>query len=659
MIANGLTGYGPLAGFSPPYTGNTLIYGNNGGIIPQALYGSRNNINELPGMRRFNMADRNRDKVRGMLNWEASEQALLPGRRDYNTDDYANSVYGLKSAQSYALNFEGTFAATEDLSASLFYTYEDIRSKSAGDAYGANSSTAAVNGVHRHRPVVCYGTILARNLNGKQDPCLNWNTDMRDKVDTLGLALRQTGLLGGRLRLGADLTYARQQTDVSVNGGSYVNNPLAIAGAPAGTVAAYLHRGAEPADRDGEDHHAAAERPSTRSTRSPRSARSTSTSACPWTDWAYDGTQFGSGTNYMPTNEQVPNYNVQRGRGVVHVPLPLTPARTTFDLPQSRQVFLRESNGPMPIALFADVHSNLEALDACLAHARSRGADEFAFLGDLVGYGADPAAVIDIVAEHSSRGAVVVKGNHDAAIAGGKEYLNDAARTAIAWSREALSPRHRAFLEALPLCVRKGPVCFVHASAASPERWDYIDSPGAAERSAQAAATPYTFCGHVHDQMLYAQGSAQRMVAFRPQPAVAIPVGAHRAWLARSWARRASPATAIPRRAYARRISSATTVTFHRVPYDHLAAARKIRAAGLPEIPRLSSRAGHPAAEIDIAAARVIDGFTVGPCVHDGAMGRLFEVTGREAAFALLMKVPAHGRGGLRRSCCSPSRPKR
>ena len=77
MIANGLTGYGPLAGYSPPYTGNALIYGNNGGIIPKALYCSRNNINELPGMRRFNMADRNRDKVRSML----SQREELGGQR--------------------------------------------------------------------------------------------------------------------------------------------------------------------------------------------------------------------------------------------------------------------------------------------------------------------------------------------------------------------------------------------------------------------------------------------------------------------------------------------------------------------------------------------------------------------------------------------------
>jgi diadenosine tetraphosphatase ApaH/serine/threonine PP2A family protein phosphatase len=237
----------------------------------------------------------------------------------------------------------------------------------------------------------------------------------------------------------------------------------------------------------------------------------------------------------------------------------------------------------MLIALLADIHSNLEALEACLGHAREHGAREFAFLGDLVGYGADPAAVIEIVADHASRGAVVVKGNHDAAISGSTAYLNDAAAAAIAWSREILSAEHRAYLDGLPLCVRKGSSCFVHASAASPERWDYIDSAGAAERSARAAATPYTFSGHVHDQALYVEGAGGRMFAFRPQNAVAIPMGAHRAWLAIVGSA-GQPRDGNPAACYALADLEAQAITFHRVAYDNLAAARKVRAAGLPEI---------------------------------------------------------------------------
>ncbi|MGZ5082694.1 MAG: metallophosphoesterase family protein [Usitatibacter sp.] len=237
----------------------------------------------------------------------------------------------------------------------------------------------------------------------------------------------------------------------------------------------------------------------------------------------------------------------------------------------------------MLIALLADIHANLEAIEACLAHARARGAAEFVFLGDLVGYGAYPAAVVDIVADHASRGSVVVKGNHDAAIAGGETYLNSAAATAIEWSRGKLSAGQRAFLDGLPLCVRRGLACFVHASAASPERWDYIDSPGAAERSARAAGTPYTFCGHVHEQALYAQGAGERMIAFAPRRAVEIPAGAHRAWLAVVGSA-GQPRDGNPAACYVLADLDRGVITFQRVAYDHLAAARKIRAAGLPEI---------------------------------------------------------------------------
>jgi predicted phosphodiesterase len=72
----------------------------------------------------------------------------------------------------------------------------------------------------------------------------------------------------------------------------------------------------------------------------------------------------------------------------------------------------------MKLALFADVHSNLEAITACLAHAQALGAGRFAFLGDLVGYGADPAAVLDLIGQYASEGAVVVRGNHDGRLRG-------------------------------------------------------------------------------------------------------------------------------------------------------------------------------------------------------------------------------------------------
>ena len=70
----------------------------------------------------------------------------------------------------------------------------------------------------------------------------------------------------------------------------------------------------------------------------------------------------------------------------------------------------------MRIALLSDIHGNREALAACLDHARRTNVGRFVFLGDYVGYGADPGWVVDTVAAEVERGAVAVLGNHDAAV---------------------------------------------------------------------------------------------------------------------------------------------------------------------------------------------------------------------------------------------------
>jgi len=143
----------------------------------------------------------------------------------------------------------------------------------------------------------------------------------------------------------------------------------------------------------------------------------------------------------------------------------------------------------LEIALLADVHGNLEALEACLRHARESGAARYAFLGDFVGYGADPAAVVAIIARLAVDGAVVVKGNHDEAVEKRAGYMNESSRHSIEWTRAALSPEAKAFLEGLPLVVHEDSVCFVHASARNPGRWDYVDTPATARDSAEAAGS--------------------------------------------------------------------------------------------------------------------------------------------------------------------------
>jgi diadenosine tetraphosphatase ApaH/serine/threonine PP2A family protein phosphatase len=237
----------------------------------------------------------------------------------------------------------------------------------------------------------------------------------------------------------------------------------------------------------------------------------------------------------------------------------------------------------MRVALLADIHANLTALEACLADARSRGAERFAFLGDLVGYGPDPAAVVDRIA--SLRGAVVVKGNHDEAVEVEPRArdMNDLAYSVIAWTREALSAEQRRFLAELPLVVHEEDQCFVHASADRPERWEYVLDARAAERSLGAAGVPYVFSGHVHDPTLYFATGAHKIAPFRPTPGSPIPTPRRRRWLAVVGSA-GQPRDGNPKAAYVLFDRNAETMTFHRIPYDHLATAARIRAVGLPAI---------------------------------------------------------------------------
>lgn len=244
----------------------------------------------------------------------------------------------------------------------------------------------------------------------------------------------------------------------------------------------------------------------------------------------------------------------------------------------------------MRIALLSDIHSNLEALQACVAHAERRGAGQFAFLGDLVGYGADPCACLDLIMALTQRGAVAVRGNHDEAALGGLcADMNIPSRDAIYWTRRQLQPRHQDFLSGLPVSATLASALLVHASADRPAAWTYVSDERQAGRSLEATNARLVCCGHVHTQHLYYTAAAA-VKSHPPTADVAIPLSRQRRWLAIVGSA-GQPRDGNPAAAYALLDTASAELRFFRVPYDHDAAARKIVAAGLPE--RLALRLIH------------------------------------------------------------------
>jgi len=243
----------------------------------------------------------------------------------------------------------------------------------------------------------------------------------------------------------------------------------------------------------------------------------------------------------------------------------------------------------MKFALITDIHSNLQALEAVLADAATRGVDRHVFLGDLVGYGGDPAAVVERIAGMvRNAGALAVRGNHDHftchAVPG---TMHPDAAVAIEWTRDRLRPEQLEFLGALPMSERIGDCLFVHASAYQPETWVYIQGRTEAMQSLQATDARYTFCGHMHEPMLYHLSGTGKAGDFRPEPGTEIPLLPHRQWLVIPGSC-GQPRDGNPAACYAIFDHERSALTYHRVPYDVEAAAERIREAGLPE--RLAAR---------------------------------------------------------------------
>jgi diadenosine tetraphosphatase ApaH/serine/threonine PP2A family protein phosphatase len=205
------------------------------------------------------------------------------------------------------------------------------------------------------------------------------------------------------------------------------------------------------------------------------------------------------------------------------------------------------------------------------------------FLGDYVGYGADPGYVVDTVMREVEAGAVALLGNHDAAIGSGPGGMNSIAAEAIEWTRPRLNSAQREFLARLPLTFEDDSRLFVHASAHAPAHWEYVTDVPAASRSFMATQAHATFCGHVHVPELFHLSSTGKIAGFQPVQAVEIPLFANRRWLT-VLGSVGQPRDFNPTACYGALDVERNVLTYVRVPYDNETAAQKVREAGLPAI---------------------------------------------------------------------------
>lgn len=233
----------------------------------------------------------------------------------------------------------------------------------------------------------------------------------------------------------------------------------------------------------------------------------------------------------------------------------------------------------MRIAVISDVHSNLEALERCLAHARTQGAERYACLGDMVGYGADPADTLQLIM--SLPGLIAVRGNHDESLFRDPgDGAPPGVREASAWTRTRLSTAQLGFLNRLPYVRREAVATYVHASAAEPARWEYVRGVEQAARCLAASDTPLTFIGHVHEARIFYETAGGALRVFAPANGEAIPLSPHSRYLI-DVGSVGQPRDGNAATGYVLYDEGRAEVTFHRLAYDYQSTARKIRAAGL------------------------------------------------------------------------------
>ena len=235
----------------------------------------------------------------------------------------------------------------------------------------------------------------------------------------------------------------------------------------------------------------------------------------------------------------------------------------------------------MRIALLADIHANRQAFAACLAQARDLGAEGMVFLGDYVGYGADPEWTVATVMELVDKGALAVRGNHDTAVGNPRERLNVEATIVIEWTRGELGLAERRFLEELPLTREDADRLYVHADASRPEHWRYVASVADAARSIIATSAHLTLCGHIHRPALYTMSATGKMTAFIPAAGAPIHLLPTRRWLA-VLGSVGQPRDGNPAASYAILDTVRRELSYCRAPYDVDVAAARFRSKGLP-----------------------------------------------------------------------------
>jgi diadenosine tetraphosphatase ApaH/serine/threonine PP2A family protein phosphatase len=231
----------------------------------------------------------------------------------------------------------------------------------------------------------------------------------------------------------------------------------------------------------------------------------------------------------------------------------------------------------MRYAVFSDVHSNLEAFLACLDFLKNAKIDKYLFLGDIVGYGADPC---ECITQLRKLNPLIVAGNHDWGAVGMTDIdcLNETARAAVIWTKENIIEADRVFLSGLKLVEESESFCIVHGTLSHPEEFDYMVDGYKAAETFYLLRQKICFVGHSHRPGVFIDDGEK--VVYKVPEKIGIKEGSR--YIVNDGSV-GQPRDNDPRACFCIYDEEASSIEFQRVNYDVASAQKKIIEASLPE----------------------------------------------------------------------------
>jgi diadenosine tetraphosphatase ApaH/serine/threonine PP2A family protein phosphatase len=241
----------------------------------------------------------------------------------------------------------------------------------------------------------------------------------------------------------------------------------------------------------------------------------------------------------------------------------------------------------MRYLILSDIHSNLEAFKAVLDDAGA--VEQIWCLGDIVGYGPDPNACVELLRSHAH---LCIAGNHDWATLGKLDLrdFNPDAREANLWNREQLTADNLAYLEGLPERLVEGEFTLAHGSPRHPI-WEYVIYTSTANTNFEFFDTPYCFVGHTHTPAIFRQLPNSQNACESITPVIDQPVHLEGDRLLMNPGSVGQPRDGDPRASYAILDVESFTLEYHRVVYPVEETQAKMIKHDLPL--RLALRLGY------------------------------------------------------------------